>query len=176
MNFPEQLVTERLRLRLFEEKDLDDFSRICADAETMKYVGGSALSRDETWRAIAVMRGHWVLRGFGFLALEEKATGKLVGRCGPWRPEGWPGLELGWLIDRPRWGEGLASEAARACLQKMWEVFEVPKVISVIHPDNARSIKVAEKLGERFEGMSQVRIGPTIHQVRVYAVARPSSA
>ncbi len=175
MSFPEALQTGRLSLRLFEERDLDALTRICSDPETMKYIGGSPLSRDETWRAIAVMRGHWALRGYGFLAVEEKSSGQLIGRAGPWRPEGWPGLEVGWMIDRARWGEGFATEAARACLATMWRVFDVPEVISVIHPDNARSIRVAHKLGERLAREGQVRLGSATVAVSIYAVPRPQA-
>lgn len=171
--FPEQFETPRLRLRQLEERDLDDLARMFSDPETMKYIGGNPLSREESWRALAVVRGHWVLRGYGFIAIEEKATGRLLGRGGPWRPEGWPGLEVGWMIDRARWGEGFATEAGKAFLEKMWQVFDVPEVVSVIHPDNVRSIKVAEKLGERFQKTTSLRVGPTQMPVSIYAISRP---
>ena len=49
---------------------------------------------------MAVFVGHWALRGYGLWAAEERCTGKFVGRIGLWNPEGWPGLEVGWLLDR----------------------------------------------------------------------------
>jgi RimJ/RimL family protein N-acetyltransferase len=106
--------TRRLLLRMFSNEDFDDYARITSDPEVMRYVGGKALSRDEAWRSLGYLLGHWKIRGFGLWAAEEKATGALVGRIGLYQPEGWPGLEVGWLVDRVRWGEGFrASRAGR---------------------------------------------------------------
>src|SRR5438270_11120929 len=94
------LETERLRLRPFRESDWDAYAAMCADAEVMRHLGtGATLSRDETWRAIASMLGHWTLRGYGMWAIESRETGELVGRTGFLDPPGWPGFEL-------RWGPG----------------------------------------------------------------------
>ncbi len=65
---------------------------------------------------MAMFVGHWSLRGYGLWAAEERATGEFVGRIGLWNPEGWPGLEVGWLLDCACWGRGLATEGARAAL------------------------------------------------------------
>ena len=74
-----------------------------------------------------------------------------MGRAGLWQPEGWPGLEVGWLLGRPHWGRGLATEAARAALDHAFNVVGAERVISLIRPDNHPSIRVAERLGERYE-------------------------
>ena len=93
------LETERLRLRAFREDDLDAFAAIYADAEVMRFIGdGNVADRDGTWRVMSLLLGHWQLRGYGIWAAEEKETGALVGRIGLWNPEGWPGLEVGWLL------------------------------------------------------------------------------
>ena len=84
------LTSERLILRPFRENDLDAFARCCQDEETMRYLGGT-LSREDAWRQMAMLLGHWQLRGYGMWALEERATGAFVGRLGFHRPEGWPG-------------------------------------------------------------------------------------
>jgi len=81
----------------------------------------------------------------------EKATGAFIGRAGLWNPEGWPGLEVGWFFDRARWGHGFATEAGLAALDWAFRVLGAERVISVIHPKNVASIRVAERLGERFE-------------------------
>jgi len=146
-----QIETERMRLRMFEQRDLEPYARMCANREVMTYLGGRALSRDETWRQIAMFLGHWQLRGCGLLAAEDRASGAFLGRVGLWRPEGWPGLEIGWAFDRPHWGRGLATEAAKAVLRDAFEVQQVDTLISVIHPENFASIRVAEKIGERYE-------------------------
>src|SRR5205823_1048178 len=114
--------TERLLLRQFLEADVDLYSRMCADPETMRYIGdGRTLTREETWRAVAGVLGHWVLRGYGLYAVEEKATGQFVGRIGIINPEGWPGMEVGWLIGRQHWNLGYATEGARAVIRMAYE-------------------------------------------------------
>jgi RimJ/RimL family protein N-acetyltransferase len=101
------------------------------------------------WRNLAMMVGHWSLRGYGLWAVEERASGALVGRVGFWNPDGWPGFELGWMLRRSFWGNGYATEPARAALRFAFTQLHQPQVISLIHPDNAASIRVAERLGER---------------------------
>jgi RimJ/RimL family protein N-acetyltransferase len=146
------LETQRLRLRQFVEADLDAYARICADPESMQYIGpGTPLSRADAWRSMAQVLGHWQLRGYGLWAVEEKATGAFVGRIGLIYPEGWPALEVGWLIDRARWGEGFATEGGRAAMQFAFDRLQLERISSVIRPQNAASIRVAEKLGMRPE-------------------------
>src|SRR5829696_4722730 len=93
------LATERLILRPFRDEDLDTYAEICADPEVMRYLGdGTPLDRVGAWRQLAFIVGHWQLKGFGLWALEEKASGALIGRAGLLHPEGWPGFELGWTL------------------------------------------------------------------------------
>ncbi|MCG8590189.1 MAG: GNAT family N-acetyltransferase [Proteobacteria bacterium] len=164
------LETERLRLRPFREEDVAAYARICADPETMRGIGnGSTLDFDAAWRQVALFLGHWTLRGYGIWAVEEKASGAFVGRIGFYNPHGWAGLELGWLIDRARWGRGLATEGARAALAYGRETFGFGRVISLIRPDNTASIRVAEKLGAAQEG-EVVVMGSA---ARVYVLPEP---
>jgi RimJ/RimL family protein N-acetyltransferase len=163
------LETNRLVLRMLRESDLDAYAAMCADAEVMRYIGpGKPLSRAEAWRNLALMVGHWQLRGYGIWAVEDRQSGVLVGRVGLWYPEGWPGLEVGWMLRRPDWGRGFATEAARAALAYAFSVLGSPRVISLIHPDNVASIRVAERLGERPEGKAEVLGG----EVLVYGIRR----
>lgn len=147
-----QVKTERLLLRPFQQADLDDYARLSADPEVMKLIGnGQPLSRADAWRSMAFHLGHWQLRGFGHWAVELKETGRMIGHIGLIFPEGWPGLEVGWLLDRACWGQGLATEGGRAALDYAFRVLRVDHVISIIRPENRASIRVAEKLGEKFE-------------------------
>ena len=151
------LETERLRLRAFREDDLDAFAAIYADAEVMRFIGdGKVADRDGTWRVMSLLLGHWQLRGYGIWAAEEKETGALVGRIGLWNPEGWPGLEVGWLLARSHWGRGLATEGGRRSLAWAFDELGADHVISLIRPENAASIRVAEKLGERREAATRI--------------------
>jgi RimJ/RimL family protein N-acetyltransferase len=95
------------------------------------------------------MLGHWQLGGYGMWALIEQATGRLIGRAGLYNPEGWPRLEAGWLLARDRWGRGFATEAGHAILAYAFTQLSAEHVISLIHPANTASIRVAERLGER---------------------------
>jgi RimJ/RimL family protein N-acetyltransferase len=153
----DSLETERLRLRQFVEADLDTYARICADAETMQYIGpGGTLTRADTWRSIAQILGHWQLRGYGLWAVDDKRSGAFVGRIGLIYPEGWPALEVGWMIDRARWGEGLATEGGRAAMQFAFDRLDLKRISSLIRPQNAASIRVAEKLGMQPERTEQL--------------------
>jgi len=163
------LETERLLLREFRDTDLDAYARMCADAESMRYLGdGTPLSRVEAWRSIAGVLGHWQLRGYGMWAAEEKATGDFVGRIGFYYPDGWPVLEVGWLVDRARWGEGFATEGGRAALAWGFEQLGLDTIYAVIRPANAPSIRVAEKLGETLRRQEDMRGAP----VSIYGVDR----
>jgi RimJ/RimL family protein N-acetyltransferase len=101
-------------------------------------------------------------------ALEERETAQFVGRVGFIDPPGWPGFELGWALARPFWGRGLAFEAALEALDHAFREMGRAHVISLIHPDNERSLRLAERLGERFERTVDF-IG---EEVGVYGIGR----
>ena len=142
--------TTRLLLRQPNALDLEPFVEIHEDPEVMRYmkVVGTTSGRVASWRLLALLIGHWHLRGYGQWTVVERATEEIIGRVGLWNPEGWPGLEVGWVIRRSRWGNGYASEAARVAVDFAFTTVGADEVISVIRPDNARSIRVAEKIGE----------------------------
>ena len=165
-----QLETDRLILRMWrEETDFEAYAKMTADPEVMQFLGGQAFSRMEAWRNMAFHVGHWQLRGYGHWAVEEKATGEFVGRVGFMNPEGWPAFELGWTLARKFWGRGFASEAARRALAYAFDELDKDHVISLIDPKNTNSIKVAERLGEKVEGKTEL-LG---HEVLVYGIDRP---
>ncbi len=154
-----RLRTDRLLLREFRPEDLDGYAAMCADPEVMRYLGanGAVLSREDAWRQMALFAGHWALRGYGMWVAEELETGRFVGRVGLHYPEGWPGREVGWALAREFWGRGLAYEAARAAIRHAFEDLGWPEVISLIHPENRRSIDLALRLGEQFQGSVEIR-------------------
>lgn len=165
------LTTDRLILRAFRDDDLDAYAEMCADPEVMRYLGeGKTLSRADAWRQLAFFVGHWALRGFGLWALEEKASGRFIGRAGLLQPEGWPGFEVGWTLARPWWGKGYATEAAREALRYAFDELDRDHVISIIRPDNLPSIRVAERLGERLEGEVESFFGS---RALIYGIHRP---
>lgn len=152
----ERLETDRLVLRQLTEADFDAYAELCADPDVMRFLGGKILSRPDAWRHLATMVGQWRLRGFGAYAAVEKASGAFAGRIGFNQPEGWPGFEVGWTLKREHWGKGLASEAAARCLEHAFTEMERDRVISLIHPDNEPSRRVAARIGERPAGTTEL--------------------
>jgi RimJ/RimL family protein N-acetyltransferase len=159
VSMPDEVIleTERLRLRMFRADDFDAYAEICADPEVMRYLGaGKPLSRPESWRHMAFIVGHWALTGYGHWAVEPRSGGPIIGRLGFFNPEGWPGFEIGWTLGRPYWGKGYATEGARAAMEHAFTTLGRDRVISVIHPENRASIRVAERLGQTFEGETTI--------------------
>ncbi|HWD52174.1 MAG TPA: GNAT family N-acetyltransferase, partial [Acidimicrobiales bacterium] len=108
------LTTERLVLRPFAESDLDAFTEIFLSPEVHAALHlPESFSRENAWAGMVSWLGQWELRGTGQWAVEERATGTLVGRAGLHRPErpDWPGIEVGWVLDPRQWGHGYATEA-----------------------------------------------------------------
>jgi RimJ/RimL family protein N-acetyltransferase len=162
-----QLETERLLLRGWRDEDTDAWGELCADDDVMRSLGrAGGLSLGDAWREMAAFAGHWLLKGYGHWVLELRATGELVGRAGLYRPPDWPGLELGWTVARPHWGNGYAGEAARAAIGWARDELGVGHLISLIADDNHRSQRVAEKLGMRPEGRATIRE----HDLRVFGM------
>jgi RimJ/RimL family protein N-acetyltransferase len=144
--------TERLVLRPFKASDLDACAEMNADPEVVAFLGnGQPVDRQESWKIMAWLLGHWQLRGFGSWAVEERETKRFIGRVGLFYPEGWPGIEISYVLARSAWGKGYATEGARTTMSHAFEKLKIPRVISLIHPANRSSVKVAEKLGEAFE-------------------------
>lgn len=147
------LETERLRLRPFRRSDVEDYAALNADPEVLRYLGSGAQTWDSgrSWRHMAFLMGHWQLGGAGMWVVEHRETATFIGTVGFASPEGWPGFELAWILARRWWGQGLATEAAREALAYAFNALEKERVISLIHPDNRASIRVAERIGEKLE-------------------------
>lgn len=154
-----ELRTRRLLLRPFRQDDLDAYAAMCADPEVMRHLSatGEPLSREDAWRQMAMFSGHWQLRGYGMWAAAELGSSRFVGRIGLHYPEGFPDRELGWALARPFWGQGLATEAARAAAEHAFGVLGWDHLASFILPQNVRSIRVAERLGSRLTGSVAIR-------------------
>jgi RimJ/RimL family protein N-acetyltransferase len=154
---------------MFREDDFEQYASILADPEVTRYLAqGNPLARWEAWRQMAMIIGHWHLRGYGLWAVQEKSTGHLLGRIGFFNPEGWPGFELGWLLGRAYWGKGYATEGARRALDYAFGEMKYDHIISLIHPDNHSSVRVAERIGEKLEGRTEL-FG---HDVLIYGLDR----
>ena len=162
-----RLETPRLLLRWFREDDFADYVEIATDPEVMKFIGGTQ-TPFEAWRAMSSHIGHWYFRGYGVFAVEEKSSGKMVGRIGLMNPPGWPGFELGWTLGRGSWGKGYATEGAQRVLEYAFTEMDRDHVISCIAPDNISSAKVAARLGETIAGETEL-LGK---KVNIYRISR----
>lgn len=145
--------TQRLTLRAFREADATALFELSQDPEVMRYVGDRRVpTLQESWRGVAGMLGHWALRGYGQWAIEERSSGRFIGRAGIINPVGWPGPEVGYLLGKDWWGRGYATEAARAAMDWGFERVGFDELISLIFAENTRSIAVAMRLGESLRG------------------------
>jgi RimJ/RimL family protein N-acetyltransferase len=162
------LETERLVLREFRESDLDAYAAMSADPDVMRYIGaGKTMTRAEAWRSLAFLMGHWHLLGFGMWAATVRGDDRMIGRVGFLQPEGWPGFEIGWGFEKAAWGKGYATEGAQRALAWCREALPRQReVISLIYPENAPSIRVAERLGQKFIRMHRMNEG----EVRIYGM------
>jgi RimJ/RimL family protein N-acetyltransferase len=153
-----RLETERLILRGFIEADLDDYAAMQADPEVMRFIGIDGKQRDriETWRSMAIQMGSWALRGAGMWAVEEKLSGRFIGRLGVIDVEGWPEPELGYALARPFWGKGYAREGAARALAWTFDSLGRDRMASFIAPGNGASKRTAAALGGVFERTSEL--------------------
>jgi RimJ/RimL family protein N-acetyltransferase len=149
MNFDDlRIVTPRLILRPPHRDDLDAWATMMLDEPAARFIGG-VMPRATSWRALMTMIGAWHAHGFAMFSVIEKDSGRWIGRLGPWRPEGWPGPEIGWALAREFWGRGYATEGARAATDWAFDHLGWDRVIHSIHPDNVASQAVARRLGSR---------------------------
>lgn len=150
MTYP-TIQTDRLVLRGPRESDFPTVSAFMASPRAY-FVGGPITDEFALWRAFLAVMGHWALRGYGFFTLEHRTTGAIVGRVGIVNHIMWPEPELGWHLFDGFEGQGYAFEAARAARNWAWRECGLGPLISLIMPDNTRSVALAERLGARLEG------------------------
>lgn len=156
---PPRIESDRLILRQFREGDWRGMHAHYSDPECTRHTLGRVLSEGESWRLTATLAGHWLLRGYGPYALEEKASGALVGAAGLWYPVDFPEREIKWALLPAFQGRGYASEAARAVQEMASGVYPGQPPISFIHRDNGASIRVALAVGARLENEVDFRGG-----------------
>jgi [ribosomal protein S5]-alanine N-acetyltransferase len=141
--------TKRLFLRELAPSDDAAVAAMFADPDVMKFVGaGGVLELEDAQRMIERERKHYAERGWGQWATVERATGRMVGVCGliEWPDiDGAEELEVAYLLAKPYWGKGYATEVAAVILERALEIR--PDPISLIYVDNAASIAVAKKIG-----------------------------
>lgn len=139
-----ELETDRLLLRGFAPSDLDALAATFADPDVMQYIKGGVRSRERVAANIAEYAAEWAEHGCGVWAVVAKSSGLLLGMCGFVEP-----VELGYILGRAAWGQGIATEAARACLCYGFEQLPYDQVAAGALSENLASRRVLEKLGMR---------------------------
>jgi RimJ/RimL family protein N-acetyltransferase len=140
------LETPRLVLRRPRPADAEGFIGFLG-SERAVHLGGP-MARPAAWRVFATVLGHWEMLGFGLWAVCRHGSERAVATVGLLRPEGWPEGEIAWhVLDPSAEGAGIAFEAAEAARAHAYEVLGWPGAVSYIAPANARSIRLAERLG-----------------------------
>ena len=147
------LETKRLRLRAHRLEDFGGCAAMWADPIVTRHIGGKPSSEAETWKRMTGYLGHWSLMGFGYWAVEEKVSGRYIGELGfadykratELPLDGMP--EIGWALAPWAQGKGYATEALRAAIAWADECLQSRRTVCIIHRQNQRSFRVAEKLG-----------------------------
>lgn len=155
--------TKRLILRHQVPADLDDLWALYCEPEITKYIPDAPRTREEAKEELEWhMNGHPRFPELGLWATIHKETGKFIGRCGllPWTIDGQNEVEVAYTIARDFWGQGLATEAARAILQYGFEKLNLSRLICLIDQENEASKRVAEKIGMKFEKEARDEMGP----------------
>jgi ribosomal-protein-alanine N-acetyltransferase len=163
--------TERLVLRPFEEADAPSVMFYC-DPEVMRFIPGGPRDPGQLLArfpaTVANRRAQWASLGFGLWAVVFKATGEVIGHCGLQPLPDGTDVEVAYLLDKPRWGKGLATEAAVAAIRFGFETAGLEKIVAIAMPENRGSTRVMEKAGMRL-------VGPAHHygiDVVEYKIAR----
>jgi len=153
--------TARLVLRRPVPEDVVPLAEINADPEVMKYIGnGRVHSFGETAEGIARAVREWDKRGYGMVSVDRRDTGEFIGWVALteplFLPEVLPAIEIGWRLARRHWGQGFATEAARAVLRFGFESCGFDPILSIRQVGNDASRRVMEKLGLHFDFLTKV--------------------
>lgn len=168
------LETERLLLRHLTPDDLNDLWALYCDPEITKFIPDAPRNYAEAKEELAWhQHGHPRHPELGLCATVHKASGQFIGRCGllPWTIDGVDEVEVAYTITQKFWGQGLATEAARAIRDYAFQRLGLTRLVCLIDAENRASARVAEKMGMRFEKEAEDESGPFL----LYAMTRTAS-
>jgi RimJ/RimL family protein N-acetyltransferase len=125
---------------------------VFGDPEVMRFSGAGARTPEGTLERVRGLIEHQDRHGFSKWGVVERASGRLIGDCGIQLLEGGPDVELGFHLRTSAWGRGYATEAAGACLDAAFTDLGLERVIAIVAPGNAASVRVLHKIGMRPSG------------------------
>lgn len=147
-----QMETERLFLRPIEAGDLDSLAEIFSDPDVMHYLpAGGPISRERAHVVLARWLEHWKKYGYGFWTVLHKPDRGMIGYCGLVHLEDGPEVELAYGLRKFFWGQGLATEAGRACLYYGFQKLGLKRIVGITALGNRASARVLAKLGLQYE-------------------------
>lgn len=159
--------TERLVLRPPQAGDFDRYAELLANEGAARYIGG-AQPRAAAWRKFLQMPGAWAVQGFAMFSVVERESGLWLGQIGPWRPDGWPGNEIGYSFHPDAWGCGYATEAGAASIDWALEHLGWTDFIHCIDPANVASQGVARRLGSVNRGPGKLPAPLDDHPIDIW--------
>lgn len=146
------LLSERLTLRAPSPKDFEAVHAFRSSPRS-KFLGGPVATKGKTWSYLSSVIGHWHMRGFGrWILTETGGDDTALGLVGPHFPYDWPEPEIAWTLYGGAEGKGYAFEAARLAREYAYQTLDWPTAISMIAPENTRSVAVARKMGCKVDG------------------------
>jgi RimJ/RimL family protein N-acetyltransferase len=150
------ITTSRLLLRRWRSDDVEPYAAMCSDPEVMRYIGsGDTRTREQAAAAILAFERVWEEKSYGLFAVELLGSNQLIGFTGlaepAFLPEIMPAVEVGWRFTRQSWGNGYATEAARAVLDFGADQLGISEILSIHQVGNDASARIMQKLGMRFD-------------------------
>jgi ribosomal-protein-alanine N-acetyltransferase len=148
--------TPRLILREFTSHDLEALHAVVSDREVIRFMPTTEPWPEDTVQMlIERVNRHWVEHGFGCWAVDFQDGGELLGWCGLNLLSETDEVEIKYLLKRSHWGVGLATEAARPCLEHAFGELNLETIVGLVHPDNRASQRVLEKIGLTFRNKAR---------------------
>ena len=148
-----RIETARLVLRASTSDDLDAHASMLGDPRVMRHLTGAGIAREDAWRRLLQGPGLWAMLGYGYWSVERRADGRYIGQLGfaDFKRDMAPSLEglpeMGWLFAADVHGQGYALEGVKAALGWADAALKAAEIVAIISPENAPSIRLAERTG-----------------------------
>jgi [ribosomal protein S5]-alanine N-acetyltransferase len=168
--------TQRLQLHRFDANDAAFVLQLVNEPSWLEFIGDKGVRTLDDARAY-IANGPvamYASRGHGLYRVELKSTGEVIGMCGLIKRDTLPDVDIGYAFLPAHWGKGYAEEATRATLSHARDALGMPRVVAIVTPTNAPSIRLLEKIGLRYERDFEARPGDIISLFAIdFAEARP---